>query len=461
MCSLQSYSGKGKDAGKTFYRLQPYLPDGRRVTIRLGSGQKQAARAFKAICDLIDSQKANCEPAPETKGWIKNTIKESLCSTLIQYGLVEQLPERLSGVIDADKVTISQIADEYIATRGAGQASGSIALYRKSKRNLIDCFGDIDINGMKIKDGREFWRWLLEEGNSKVEEGEVKGLGINTAKQRLRFARAFFELAVEDEIISKNPFKARGLTTSQSAAEKEYVPWDVIETVIQHCPTLEWKLLFALVRTIPTRVRSEIEELAWGDVDWENNRILIHSPKTRKIGKSARLVPILPSLKSWLSEAFDKAEPGELYVFSTLRLNTNPGTSAKKIVGKAKQAVWSNFFNSLRASAETDLMDEFGLRRACQWAGNSPATAMKNYALVRKTDFVDEGNSSQKVDAKSDAICDADAKSDAESTSTGEQTPNKKRTVENGESSKCVLVDDIGLEPTTSSMSTRRSSQLS
>ena len=41
------------------------------------------------------------------------------------------------------------------------------------------------------------------------------------------------------------------------------------------------------------------------------------------------------------------------------------------------------------ASAETDLMDEFGLRKACQWAGNSPATAMKNYALVRKTDFVD------------------------------------------------------------------------
>ena len=111
--------------------------------------------------------------------------------------------------------------------------------------------------------------------------------------------------------------------------------------------------------------------------------------------------------------------------------------------------------------AETDLMDEFGLRRACQWAGNSPATAMKNYALVRKTDFVDEGASVIKSDAKSDAILVADAKSDAERASTTEHRPNKKRTAENGRSLQCVIVDDIGLEPTTSSMSTKRSSQLS
>ena len=257
------------------------------------------------------------------------------------------------------------------------------------------------------------------------------------------------------------PSKLRGLTTSQTAAEKEYVPWEVINAVIEHCPTLEWKLLYALARTIPTRVRSEIEELAWDDVNWAENTLLIHSPKTRKIGKSARLVPILPSLKPYLDEAFEKAADGEIYVFPTLRLNTNPGTSAKKIVTKAKQKIWANFFNSLRASAETDLMDEFGLRRACQWAGNSPATAMKNYALVRKTDFVDDGNSVKKVDAKCAAILVDDAKSDAERASTQELKPNKKRTAENQRSLQCVSVDDIGLEPTTSSMSTRRSSQLS
>ncbi len=318
---------------------------------------------------------------------------------------------------------------------------------------------------MKVQHGREFWRWLIEEGNSKVENGEVKGLGVNTAKQRLRFARAFFELAVEDELISKNPFKGRGLTTSQSAADKQYVPKTVIEEVIAHCPTIEWKLLFAMSRSIPMRIRSEIVELTWSDVDWENNTILIHSPKTRSIGKFARLVPIFSSFRDYLEQAFEEAEDGELYVFPTLRLNTNPGTSAKKFVVKAKQELWKNFFNSIRASAETDLMDEFGLRRACQWAGNSPATAMKNYALTRNTDFKDDGESVRKSDAKSDAISARDAKSDAALNSVrengGNGTPTKKALSSMLRADSANSVDDIGLEPTTSTMSTWRSSQLS
>ena len=67
----------------------------------------------------------------------------------------------------------------------------------------------------------------------------------------------------------------------------------------------------------------------------------------------------------------------------------------------------------------------------------------------------------EKSDAKSDAISAVDAKSDAESASTTEQKPRKKSTVENSDSLPCISVGDIGLEPTTSTMSTWRSSQLS
>jgi len=67
---------------------------------------------------------------------------------------------------------------------------------------------------------------------------------------------------------------------------------------------------------------------------------------------------------------------------------------------------------------------ELGLRRGCQWTGNSPATAMKNYALVRKTNFVNAGE----VARKSDAV----------QASMVEQKPNKKRTAENDRSLQCV-----------------------
>ncbi len=109
-------------------------------------------------------------------------------------------------------------------------------------------------------------------------------------------------------------------------------------------------------------------------------------------------------------------------------------------------------------------MDQYGLRRACQWSGNSASTAMKTYALVKKCDFEDVGMAEKvdaKCDAKSDAISAVDAKCDAESASTTEQKPRKKSTVENSNSLPCISVGDIGLEPTTSTMSTWRSSQLS
>ena len=148
------------------------------------------------------------------------------------------------------------------------------------------------------------------------------------------------------------------------------------------------------------RIPSEIRELTWSDVDFEENKILIHSPKTRHIGKSARLVPIFIEFKELLETSFEMAKEGEQYIFPKLRRHTNLGKIGGDIVERAKVKVWSNFWNSIRASAETDLMDQFGLRRACMFSGNSPATAMKNYALVRKEDYDDSGIRS---DAKSDA----------------------------------------------------------
>ncbi len=79
---------------------------------------------------------------------------------------------------------------------------------------------------------------------------------------------------------------------------------------------------------------------------------------------------------------------------------------------------------------------------------------MKNYALIRKEDFMDQGlKCDAKSDAKSDAINSFDAKSDAESASTEEhslsKTPIKNAPESIAENAGCVLVGDTGLEPVT------------
>ena len=426
--------------------MQPYLPDGSRPTIRLGTGKKRAETASKAISDLIDSLNAgsDVEPSASTKKWLAEVANKTTCNSLLRHGLISELPARFR---DSILTTISAVADEYIRTRCAGLDKATVEINNKAKRNLLDCFGDVDIKSLKKKDGREFWRWLLID----------EELAENTAKQRLRYARAFFEMAIEDELVTINPFKARGLSVTQTAANKDYIEPTVVEDVIAECTSLEWEFVFALIRKVPIRIPSEIRDFTWTDVYWDRNQMLIHSPKTRRIGKFARLVPVFDCLKPYLVKLKASQAAGEKYVFAMLRQTGNPSTTAKKIVKRAGHEPWKNFFNAIRASAECDLMDDYGIRKAVMWAGNSVTTAMKNYRVVKKTDFDDSGiNASEKSDAKSDAVFDSDAKNDADPAST-ELHQIAKTQKKNGQcqiplETLTVSMGDTGLEPVTSTL---------
>ena len=250
----------------------------------------QASQKVRAaIEDLVDSQKADEEPNSRTKSWLRNTATKSLCRSLLNYGLISALPTRFT---ESQLNSISVLADEFISTRSVDQKPSTVILYRKAKRDLLACFGDIDIRELSKKHGREFFVWLRAEGGVKG-----TGLGENTAKQRLRYAGAFLELAIEDGLVRSNPFKCRGLSVNQRAAEKEYICWESVDRIIEYCPSIEWKLLFSLTRTISLRIPSEIRAMTWADVDWEQNHLLIHSPKTRRIGKLGRIVPIFETFR--------------------------------------------------------------------------------------------------------------------------------------------------------------------
>ncbi len=95
-----------------------------------------------------------------------------------------------------------------------------------------------------------------------------------------------------------------------------------------------------------------------------------------------------------------------MLVFPDLNKQSNPGKSARDIVESAGVEPWPNFFNSIRATVLTEHMDQYGIRKAVQWAGNSVDVAMRTYALVRKEDFADVGDE-ERSDTKSGAKFDA------------------------------------------------------
>ena len=251
--------------------------------------------------------------------------------------------------------------------------------------HLKEYFGtEKKLRQVSKEDALSFYNWMIESS----------GLKQNTINRRASTAREIFAFAIESDLLAKNPFKQKLIKTSVGAAKKKEVTKQVILDVIEHCPTTEWKLLFAFARFVGCRIPSEIQNLTWADIDRDKNQIRLWDEKREK----NKTVPLFPEVEQLIAKQYDEVPDCEVYVFPNLRLNKNPGTTAKKYVKKAGYEVWNSFFNTLRANRETELMDEYGIRKACAWIGNTPETAMKNYSIVRGSDFDDSDRAAEMSD---------------------------------------------------------------
>ncbi|HNS19148.1 MAG TPA: hypothetical protein PKH24_01550 [Sedimentisphaerales bacterium] len=61
----------------------------------------------------------------------------------------------------------------------------------------------------------------------------------------------------------------------------------------------------------------ETLRLRWRDVDWEQGRLFVRSPKTgHHAGGESRLAPLFPELRPHLLGVFEAAEPGAEFVIA-------------------------------------------------------------------------------------------------------------------------------------------------
>jgi integrase len=390
MASLQKMPSKRKAVGGRgakpdyLWRKQMTLLDGRRVTVRLGAMSTKAAEEISNHIDhLLACKRHNTQLSEATKAWLQSA-DEKIVDKLHSYGLCGRV----------HNPTIQKFVADFMERKKASTTAGTYFLCKQVEKQLNDYFPtDTRVSDVTVADAKQHWHWMITKA----------GIGENTAKRRLGRVREIFTDAVEQGVITSNPFILRSLPVSVGVGVKRYVSAETIEAIIAHLTAdkLEWKLLFAFGRYVGCRMPSEIRELKLTDVNWSQNTILLQSPKTACKGKPDRLVPIFKELNELLLQQCSKVvEDGGEYVFPELRKHTNTATTAAKMVRAAGFESWPKFWNSLRASRETDLMDSHGLRLACAWIGNTPAVAIKHYALMRKSDYIDAG---RKSDAKSDA----------------------------------------------------------
>jgi len=353
-------------------RTIQFVAGGERKTIRLGKITQRNAEAIKVKVEaLIEAAVAQTSWDNETAVWVRK-LDPKLHDKLAAVGLI---PKRA----EAEQATLGAFIDGYIKGR-TDVKPGTKVVYQHARQLLVDYFGEekplADISAGDVDDWR---RHLLER------------LAANTVHRRSGVARQFFKYAVRKRLITENPFaEITGGVTVRPNRERDYfVSREEAAKVLDACPDAQWRLIFALCRYGGLRCPSEHLALKWGDVDWEQNRLTIRSPKTEHHeGKASRVMPIFPELRPYLEEVYDQAPEGTEFVITRYRVaNCNLRTHLESILKKAGLTPWPKLFQNLRATRETELAEQFPIHVVCEWLGNSQAVAAKHYLQTTDDHF--------------------------------------------------------------------------
>ncbi|MGE5296294.1 MAG: tyrosine-type recombinase/integrase, partial [Solirubrobacterales bacterium] len=258
-------------------------------------------------------------------------------------------------------------------------------VYKLTRRNLVDFFGaDKPIASITPYDAEQWRRELTRLGLSEA-----------TARKRAGTAKLFFSTAVKRRAITENPFAGLKSAAISNESRRYFLGRADADKIMEACPDTEWRLIFVLARFAGLRTPSETLALKWTDI--LEDKILVHSSKTeRHEGKAVRFVPLFPELREPLKEAFDQAEPGEVYCISRHRKRScNLRTQFQRIIERAGLKPWPKLFQNLRSTRETELAESWPLHVVVAWLGNSQLVAAKHYLQVTDEHFRKASQASQ------------------------------------------------------------------
>lgn len=146
-------------------------------------------------------------------------------------------------------------------------------------------------------------------------EAQLKRVSVGTATNYKGYLHNAIQLAVEDEIIPRNPFS---LVTMKRVKNKHTVPsvkrlpfsLEEIQRIIQ-LTEYPWKQIVQLCILTGGQRLGDIVTMKWSQVDWKRNIITLRTMKTGKVIAT----PITKPLESLLKSLYDKYEE---YIFPVM-----------------------------------------------------------------------------------------------------------------------------------------------
>jgi integrase len=348
-------------------RILFVAPDGKRKTIRLGKVSEKAAMAVKLKVEpLVTAAMLKRPPDDETTRWVAS-LDAVMADKLAAVGLI---PKKASTIL-------GDFLKSYIQSRTDAKPL-THKKYQTTQQYLVDYFSYTKPLAEITEGDADQWRLHLLQGRAE-----------NTVRKHLSIAKQYFRAAQRQRLIPENPFADQKATVQRNEKRDYFITREETQKVLDACPDAQWRLLFALSRYAGLRCPSEHLGLRWGDVDWERNRIVIHSPKTEHhAGGESRVIPMFPELRPYLEDVFEQAEPGSEYIITRYReTNINLRTQLTKIIHRAGLSPWPKLFQNLRASRATELVQSFPSYVAAAWLGHCEAIAEKHYWQVTDAHF--------------------------------------------------------------------------
>ena len=354
--------GKGKQPP----RAVEFVDDtdgGKRKRIRLGIvTYTEAQEAKRRIEKLLTAKILNQQPDQETLRWLIG-VSDTIHVRIARTGLV---PPREPA---SQSPQLGDFLEKHIAQRELELAASSVERLRDTGKLLCSYFSeDTPIESITPNEAKD-WRAHLIAGGRKEP----------TARLHCRNAKSFFNDALDRELIARSPFAK--LKSSAIAADRDHyvTPEDALR-ILDACPNLQWRALFALGRLAGLRCASETHNVTWRDIDWERRRLTVYGQKT----KTTRIVPIVPELMPILREAFDAAEEGSEKIVTLSRNNRH--RVFENIICRAGLTPWPGLFQTLRQSCEIQLAMTCPQHAVSAWMGHSMKVSERHY--LRLTDDV-------------------------------------------------------------------------
>lgn len=343
-------------------------------TLRIGQmAQRYADEYLRRIEHLIGAKFSGIAPPPEVSKWL-GTLTPNFRERLVKVGLLEA---SAAAAADGQAVRLGEYLDNYVAMR-TDIAERTRINYKQAIGFLNDHFGrDKPLAAITAGHADEWRLWLMER------------LGENTARRHCGRAKQFFRAAERKGLIAKNPFAdMKGCSVKANKSREYFVSVNEAQQVLDACPDVEWRMLFALARFGGLRTPSESLRLRWDDIDWDRGRVRVTSPKTaHHEGKGERWIPLFPELRQYLQEGWDAIDSGEFVITRYRDQGVNLRTTLEKIIGRAGLTPWPKLWQNLRSTRETELAQTYPIHVVCAWMGNSPQVASKHYLQIRTEDF--------------------------------------------------------------------------